>query len=312
MTTDAQGPNEIPYPERLAETVHQTALDLRRRRMDQSLPHIQDFRLKTGPIGFINLLHRKDPEALKAYLEDYGAILKEYHQRESGSMTRIEVILSLLDGFYRTRGWHWKLYVPALVYEGSRDYHLYHKGLKDPCKPTFDTWVGEAALLIVELAMVPANVLPETPSDLAVALCEGRDLNRGRSAGAYLPRPSPCALHGPYGNASILINHLHRSSTQTLGTLAHELIHATKPEGPSHGPEFRKRAYALGLFGISRNPARAGFDARGKFPEWAFKALERLGSMPENPNPFPKRRGLASGIRLNSCLHALHLPARRP
>ena len=140
--------------------------------------------------------------------------------------------------------------------------------------------------------MTPRNVLPSRPLSLALANGEGRDVQGSCSAGVFLHETLTCNTHGPWGQASILISHFPRDLASTLGIVAHELAHATQPRsGPAHGRGFAQAIQSLELIN-DRKPALAGLENAHRYPYWAYRIADALGSPPKEPDlHLPQSKG---------------------
>lgn len=84
------------------------------------------------------------------------------------------------------------------------------------------------------------------------------------------------------GTRQIFVTPLHHNAIDSLGTLAHELVHACLPDDAKHGPKFKEAMKQVGLEGKPKSA--------GPGPELQLfieGIVERLGDYP-NPTLKPK------------------------
>lgn len=97
-----------------------------------------------------------------------------------------------------------------------------------------------------------------------------------------------CSYHGDDGNPQLMINPKLTDPVQVLGTLLHELVHASLPVGTKHGKGFKNLATDLGLTGK--------MTATYETPELG----QVLSSMAARLGPYPHSRLTAEGSKKQS------------
>lgn len=89
------------------------------------------------------------------------------------------------------------------------------------------------------------------------------------------------------GTRQIFVTPLHHNGVESLGTLAHELVHACLPDDAKHGPQFKDAMKKVGLEGKPKSA--------GPGPELQLfieGIVEELGDYPNptlKPKPKPKK-----------------------
>lgn len=305
-------PSTPVFPIRLAHLVRKLRNRHGRIEAPYALPHTFRQHLAISPLDFVRRLRKEEPRALQTYLrrcEDAWPKIA-HGARNADDVT---VLSYLMDSTWQAAGWTWHLRVPGLSPLSSRDeedFRLHVHGSRQPFQASFPDWLAHTAQLIVDRVMVPRNVLPARPLSLAIAVGEGRDMQGGYGAGLFLHETLTCSIHGAWGQAAILVSHFPRDLPTTLGIIAHELAHATQPpSAPAHGHGFIQAARALEL--PCDNPTAAGLENARRYPYWAYRVADTVGSRPNEPDLHPRRRGLKHATRFNSCLHAVYLPGRQ-